>query len=813
VADWDIVSETPIAAPQQPQKTAPSVTMETAPQQQPAQGASPYPGLDPDLLPILHRESRGNANIGFGGTDLTNAPKDETGFPIWDGAMGPEGKSHAAGLFQIQPGTWKPIAQKLGIHDFSVESQIRVANELKKEEGLKPWAASEPKGNEWAVTSNGKWKVSPDSLASAQSKPNSDVVWMSPDDYLSMTPETEQKPRHSLRKMLEQGDEVQDIPTLDVETQGERAKIVDQDGRQRALVAKQEGVDLIPVSIHGISGDQPAWIEGMRGTIRPFNFMPVPKQETPPTIAERFGTGVRDVIGGGAQLLSHAVPSSIERAINHLNNYLADEGVPLARIPEGGIDQMEREREQNIEAQRKARGETGTDLVREAGRVAAAIPAVAAAAPYIPGTGVANALATGAASGGIQGALEPVTGPGNFLAQKLGQVGEGAALGAGTGVAANAAANLIKPAFRPAADLLMKEGVRLTPGQMAGGVARRVEDALSSIPVLGQAVRAGARRAILDFNRAAWNRVLAPLGEKLPKNIQPGRDAAEYVDQAISRAYNAVVPHLTGQADRQFLKDLVPIFQRAKNELPPEQRRRFAEIFNNQLVGKTLSPKTGEQLKGIDSMLGAEARGYRADPSYDNRKLGQIIGDLHAAFRAALTRQNPKYAPGLKAANEAYANFVRVGRAAAASGAHEGVFSPAQLRSAVRQSDPTLRKLGFAKGDALMQDLSDAAESVLPRTVPDSGTPERLMTERAAALAAGGGAAMFEPTALAGALASSAPYTSVGMSALRNWAMALPKVRNALAQPIRRTLPYIAGAAASAPSPVNGAIANPQAGQ
>src|SRR6185312_8343385 len=208
---------------------------------------------------------------------------------------------------------------------------------------------------------------------------------------------------------------------------------------------------------------------------------------------------------------------------------------------------------------------------------------------------------------------------------------------------------------------------------------------------------------------------------------------------------------------------------------------------------------------GIDSMLGAEARGYRADPSYDNRKLGQIIGDLHAAFRSALTRQNPKYAPALKAANEAYANFVRVGRATAAPGAHEGVFSPAQLRTAVRQSDPSLRKLDFGRGDALMQDLSDAAESVLPRTVPDSGTPERLLTERALALGAGGGAALFEPTALMGVLAGSAPYTAAGMNALRMWATALPKVRNALAQPIRQMIPYVAsggGAPFSTPTSV-----------
>src|SRR5690606_54690 len=41
--------------------------------------------------------------------------------------------------------------------------------------------------------------------------------------------------------------------------------------------------------------------------------------------------------------------------------------------------------------------------------------------------------------------------------------------------------------------------------------------------------------------------------------------------------------------------------------------------------------------------------------------------------------------------------------------------------------DSSLRKRGYAHGDAVMQDLTEAAQKVLPSSVPDSGTGRRLL--------------------------------------------------------------------------------------
>jgi muramidase (phage lysozyme) len=80
---------------------------------------SQYDPTDPiqqNFLSALALGESGNAanayTLGAGGTDLSQAPTDASGFPQWSGVAG----SRAAGAFQFQPGTWTETATPYNLH-------------------------------------------------------------------------------------------------------------------------------------------------------------------------------------------------------------------------------------------------------------------------------------------------------------------------------------------------------------------------------------------------------------------------------------------------------------------------------------------------------------------------------------------------------------------------------------------------------------------------------------------------------------------------------------------------------------------------
>jgi len=112
----------------------------------------------------------------------------------------------------------------------------------------------------------------------------------------------------------------------------------------------------------------------------------------------------------------------------------------------------------------------------------------------------------------------------------------------------------------------------------------------------------------------------------------------------------------------------------------------------------------------------------------------------------------------------------------------EGVFSPAQLQSAVRASDRSKDKGQFATGNALMQDLSETGKTVLGNKLPDSGTPYRSLL---AMLASGGAGVAGYPALAAGLLAGPALYSAPGQRMAATLLTQRPAGANALANQFR----------------------------
>ena len=493
-----------------------------------------------------------------------------------------------------------------------------------------------------------------------------------------------------------------------------------------------------------------------------------------------FVRGLLDIPDAGAQLLRRAVPEGVASKIDAFGNMLADAGLPLAKT-EGveGVDALVKQNEQAYQAARAEKGADGMDWGRLGGNIAATIP-IAMAAPTGGGGLLARTLA-GAGQGAAVGALQPVT-EGDFASEKANQISVGTLFGSFMPAVTSGIARMVKPQTAPEVVALMKEGVTPTPGQVLGGAAKRVEEGLTSVPVIGDAIKTGQRRATEEFNRAAINRVLAPVGQSLPKNIPVGREAVKFAGEAVSKAYDDLLPKLNIQADKQFAQEIGSLRKLAQN-LPEAQAKQFSNILKNDVLGKfeRSGKMMGETMKGIESNLGRLVRSYGRSENPDHRLLADALKETQAALRSMVERGNPQHAGALAKVNEAYANLLRVESAAGRLGSKDGIFSAAGLTGAAKAKDASLNKRAFARGKALMQDLGETGQQVLGQTVPDSGTPFRAMN----ALALGTGA-VLSPAATAGALGASALYTAPAQKLMAKLLTERPEVAQAIADQVRK---------------------------
>lgn len=325
MADWDIAAEvalTPPAAAENPSRAPAREPTGRAPLMGGPGGkgatggtirvAPAGDGLPAEADTFYQRITKAEGTAGnpwqFYGGDTFTPGKEHPGEAADRPA--PRGRrTHAAGPGQWQPDTWNGLKgdfqQRFGRDpDFSSEADQKrmvwlngskhypggeaklradiAAGKLDTSKLAGEWEGFKPGGSPWATTSGGKWRVKDGAIAYEQGRSNTSVVWMSPDDYLEMTPAAKSaEKRKSLLKSLFGGDDIESIPTLDAKVEKGRLKIIDQDGRSRAQVAKEQGVDLMPVAVHGITGDQaPAWAEDLRGELRRWNYQAVPKVRT-----------------------------------------------------------------------------------------------------------------------------------------------------------------------------------------------------------------------------------------------------------------------------------------------------------------------------------------------------------------------------------------------------------------------------------------------------------------------------------------------------------------------------------------------------
>lgn len=421
-----------------------------------------------------------------------------------------------------------------------------------------------------------------------------------------------------------------------------------------------------------------------------------------------------------------------------------------------------------------------------------------AALKALPGAGMLANVVKGALGGAAGGAL---SGAGNNPGNRMQSAAKGALTGGALGGAVPGVTGTIGKAVAPqldkAVNVLREAGVKLTPGQLSTkGIEflKRAEGALGSIPLVGSSVRSAVKNSIDSFNHAVLNKALAPIGEKMPKDIEAGRGAIAHAERTIGDKYDKLLPKLTFKPDAQLMQDYSQFRNTALGRMSKDDAEHFdrivSSIFNGR-VDKSMK-MSGTIFKDIQSELSYEQRKIlnSGGKSVGETNVAEALGKLQGMLTDNLERMNPSYAKELRNINSAWAMFKRAQEASARRPTGNGVFSPSDLSQSIKKASSTG---SFARGDGLLQELSDAANQVLPNTVPDSGTPERALW--AAML---GGAAKLSPkTAITGA-ALSAPYTKPGINLINKAVSPAGPTRQLIRQALEKPRPGLSVAAGQA---------------
>lgn len=433
------------------------------------------------------------------------------------------------------------------------------------------------------------------------------------------------------------------------------------------------------------------------------------------------------------------------------------------------------------------------------------LPSFERAAPSIAGLSsqfpksyqAAQAAAGGALTAPIVGATTPVetgeTGQ-EFYQRKAERLPMDVALGASGGVLGERLAAMIRPRISPEVKELTERGINLTPAQVTGGFLKSFEDRMTSMPIIGDVINYARAKGIEEFNKAAYKQVLDPIGAKIPDVT--GREGVRQVKKAITDAYDDVLPKITFVRDPELNTKLVNVSTQVDG-LTPDNATKVVNTVDKILNDYTVNGKIeGKTFKIVEEKLGKLAKEFSSSGNTDERLMGQAYEKAIREIRESLARNNPEFAERLANINTAFSRYARV-RAAGSMANTTDLFSPAQLASAVRRLDVSSGKDKYATGTAIMQDLADAAEKVLPNKYPESGTAGRILTP----LAIGGGGAatvqgLINPYVASAMGAATLPYfargTTTGLMTRR------PEWAQQLADTIRSGSPFLGGAAAKA---------------
>jgi hypothetical protein len=350
------------------------------------------------------------------------------------------------------------------------------------------------------------------------------------------------------------------------------------------------------------------------------------------------------------------------------------------------------------------------------------------------------------------------------------RAGQGSVNALGGGLAGAVVGRVIAPkSVKPPAmsggakpqNVLRDAGVSLTPGQRIGGFAKNAEDLAMRAPIIGPAISGARNRGVESLNRSVALQAVAPVGKGIPKTVKPGYDTVRYVDEVLGNAYDDafdMVP--TVALDAQLSDDLTKIAERSV-DLPESMGGTFERIIKDRLTRLGKAGLSGRDVKQVASEIGDLAAEYRAK---GENTMADMLGDVRQSLGGLVGRNNPEAGALIAKADEGWGIYKMLNSAAGKADARGGVYTPGQLTTAVRAG---ARRQGVnmaGKGEGRLQDLSSAAQQVMPDGFGNPGTANAL------GLGALGVGVITEPTtaitAATGLGAAATPYFLMGRKIL-----------------------------------------------
>lgn len=407
--------------------------------------------------------------------------------------------------------------------------------------------------------------------------------------------------------------------------------------------------------------------------------------------------------------------------------------------------------------------------------------------------GRAGGLGADALYGGVRGFSEGEGGVNDRLVDAL----MGAGIAAGGNRAGNAllggGATAIGGVADPNVRMLNDAGIAMTPGQIVGesgrlgGAVRSMENALESVPLVGPNITARRMEGVGDYGRAQLEANLAPIGYQPPAGPY-SPDMLADAQQAVGDSYN-FMNGLSFAPDQQFRDELTAAVGNGRNipvvgdQFGFSYDRSIAPTIGGSQFSGSEAKDALQRLRGTGSNFATE--GEMGSFARDATK------DIESALLELMERQQPGVAGQLADANAAYAGLVPIEAASITAANKEArQFTPAQYgRSATTNTKKFGGRAAAARGAIPGAELQEAAQAVLPSSVPNSGTADRMMAASMLPAALGGSAAasaaLIDPVTAALLASLAAGTTRTGQDAIQAALVSRPEVLRTAADKLR----------------------------